>query len=292
MNKLIYTAVALALSATSAQALVIESTTTDGSVLVNEILGSGINVTAGTISYNGVTGQSGLFSDGLASGIGMDSGIILTTGSATTAVGPNTSDSTSIGTGSGGDADLTALTGSTTFDSAVLEFQFTSDGGDLFFEFVFASEEYNEYVGTQFNDAFALFVDGVNIALAPDGQPVVVNNVNCGNPFGTGGPNCAYYNNNDINDGGPFFNVGYDGFTDVFTAQALNLAAGNHTMKFAIADTSDSSWDSAVFIKAGSFSDTDEPPIDPPIDAPEPSSLLLLGLGLFGLGYSRKKARS
>lgn len=63
----------------------------------------------------------------------------------------------------------------------MLEFDFTTTGGNLFFSFVFASEEYNEYVNSSFNDVFGFFVNGVNIALVPGtSTPVAINSVNCG----------------------------------------------------------------------------------------------------------------
>ena len=54
---------------------------------------------------------------------------------------------------------------------------------------------------------------------------------------------------------GPFFDIEYDEFTDIFTATAIGIATGSQHIKLAIADSSDAVLDSAVFIQAGSFSD-------------------------------------
>jgi hypothetical protein len=51
----------------------------------------------------------------------------------------------------------------------VLEFEFTADAEAVFFEYVFASDEYNEYVNSQFNDTFAFFINGTNCAVIDDG---------------------------------------------------------------------------------------------------------------------------
>ena len=203
-----------------------------------------------------------MFVGGLAAGIGIESGIILTSGDANLALPPNTSDGITADNNLPGDPDLTALlqagdvAGDNTHDAAVLAFTFSTKGGNLFFNFVFASDEYNEFTNSQFNDVFGFFLDGANIALIPGTTtPVAINNVNGGNPLGTNASNSHLFNNNDPSDGGPFFDIQYDGFTSVFTAQAFNVGRGTHTIKLAIADTSDYVLDSAVFIQAGSFSD-------------------------------------
>ena len=161
-----------------------------------------------------------------------------------------------------------------------MEFDFESNTGDLFFNYVFASEEYNEFVhnttidGKEFNDVFGFFLDGKNIALIPRTNiPVSIETVNGGGPVLGMDPSFPeFYNNNDPSEGGvlPFE---YDGFTDVFIAHALGLTAGKHHIKLVIADTSDPLLDSAVFIQAGSFSATNAA-------VPEPCTFALLAGGL------------
>jgi len=287
MKKLRTLMICLAILAFSGNVYALSVTTTDsGDDLVNNILGTGITVVSGSISYNGAAGASGTFTDGLSSGIGIDEGIILTSGDASLAPGPNISDSATGDNGLPGDSALDALIpGFTTYDATILSFDFVSDTGDLYFDYVFASEEYNEYTNTQYNDVFAFFLDGSNIALIPGTTtPVSVNNVNGGNPYGTAASHPEYYDNNDLNDGGPFYDIEYDGFTYAFTAQSSDIGAGTHTITLAIADSGDHVLDSAVFIEAGTFSGTPTNPV------PEPSTILLMGTGLLGIiGFGRKR---
>ena len=118
----------------------------------------------------------------------------------------------------------------TTTDSTVLVFDVDITGNDLYFNFVFASEEYNEFVNQGFNDVVGLFIDNQNYALVNGaGSPAVsIDTVNGGNPIGTSASNPQFYNNNDLDDGGRFLQeIGYDGFTTVLTAAATGIGAGS-----------------------------------------------------------------
>jgi hypothetical protein len=95
------------------------------------------------------------------------------------------------GLGGASDANLDVLAApSTTNDAVVLEFDFIPLSNTISFNYVFASEEYNEYACSDFNDVFAFFLTGVttpfpttNIAIVPGSVPplpVAINTVNSG----------------------------------------------------------------------------------------------------------------
>ncbi|MDY7003556.1 MAG: choice-of-anchor L domain-containing protein [Cyanobacteriota bacterium] len=257
---------------TAAQGISITPTNNGGNDLVDEILGSGITVVPDSINYIGTSAASGIFTNGLSSGIGIDSGIIITTGTATDAEGPNDSDEQTTENQLPGDSDLDGLIpGFTTEDATILEFDFQSQGGNLYFNYVFASEEYIEWSNNDYNDVFGFFLNGENIALIPGtSTPVAINTVNGGEPLGTDARNPEFFNNNDLTEGGPFFDIEYDGFTNLFTAQALGLSPGYHRIRLAIADAGDAKLDSAVFIQAKSFSDMPTDVSKSTVDVPKP----------------------
>ena len=101
----------------------------------------------GSPIYQGGEVASGIFYGGISAGIGIESGVILTCGNASLATPPNKSDGSSYLNGEPGDPDLDSLIpGLRTNDRTSLEITFKSNGGNLFFNYVFASEEYNEFV--------------------------------------------------------------------------------------------------------------------------------------------------
>lgn len=257
----------VSLSATNSFALTVTPAATSEQ-LVETILGSGITFSDVTFTGAGTAvstfGDSGFFSTGI------DSGILLTTGSAAVAVGPNDTTGAGVNNGLAGDADLNGLVpGFNSQDATSLTFNFTTDTGNLAFNYVFASEEYNEWVGSQYNDVFGFFVDGVNIALLPGTTtPVSINNVNAGANAGSFIDNA----------GGAA--IQYDGLTTVLSAVITGLSAGVHTIKLAIADAGDGILDSGVFIQAGSFTSTvvDVPELDARSGASALALLLFAGL--------------
>lgn len=218
--------------------------------LADSLAGTGIMISS--VTYTGADPAAGGFSggDGI---IGFDTGIILGSGAVGDVVGPNTLPNVTTANSTPGDADLDALSGFTTFDASVLEIDFVPDGDSVFFRYVFSSDEYNEYVNSSFNDVFAFYINGVNCALV-NGEPISINTVNNGNPFGTlPNSNPGLYINNDCDDGGCPHNTEMDGFTTVLTCGANVTANVTNTLKLAIADASDSSYDSNVFIEGGSL---------------------------------------
>jgi len=236
--------------------MVSDLTTQTPTALVQRIIGN--NVPFSNVIYTGAQAASGSFSGGTGI-IGFEDGILLTSGSVRNVIGPNVEDGKSTENGTPGDADLNVITAGTQ-DAAVLEFDFVPTDDTLFFQYVFASEEYNEFANSAFNDVFAFFLNGTNVALIPSTTtPVSINTVNGGDPFGTNAQNPQFFRNNDLQDGGGTINTEMDGLTVVFNVQATVTPNQTNHIKLAIADVSDGILDSAVFIRSGSFVVTPKP---------------------------------
>jgi hypothetical protein len=244
----------------SAGQSVTDMSTLTAQQLAESLAGNGVTVSNAT--FTGDERQGGTFS-GFGAAFGFDSGVVLNSGSNIT---DNTFDSSIIGPnvdppdddisgefGRSGDTDLNALSGGSTEDAAVLEFDFVPNTSQLSFKYVFGSEEYNDFVNSQFNDVFGFFVNGTNCALV-GGEPVTINNIN-------NGKNAQFYRDNDPTDGSPApIDTELDGLTTVLNCTAnVNAGVTNH-IKLAIADTSDDALDSAVMLQAGSFK-ANNPPV-------------------------------
>lgn len=222
----------------------------------NVLLGSGVTVS--NVTFVGDPNQIGYF-NGSASNIGINEGIILSSGNVLDAPGPNNSVNTSTDFNRPGDPDLTFYSGQTTYDAAVLEFDFVPTGDTLRFRYVFASEEYCEFSCDVYNDVFAFLISGPgivgtkNLALIPSTAiPVTINNVNGGDCSTSPPTICSPYSMYYI-DNSSGVTVEYDGFTVVLTAFQVVQPCSTYHIKIAIADAYDHIYDSAVFLEGGSF---------------------------------------
>ncbi|MGB1317490.1 MAG: choice-of-anchor L domain-containing protein, partial [Flavobacteriales bacterium] len=251
------------------QAITVDEANTNQQVrdyVENVLLGS--CVTVSNITYTGPASASGTF-DGTGTILGLDGGIILTTGEGDIAEGPDDDNNAGNDQGNVGDADLTTLAGITTYDAVILEFDFVPQNAGLSFNYIFGSEEYPEWVNAGYNDVFGFFISGPgitgpysspgafpggsqNIALLPaTTTPVAIDNVNNGQS-GTEpatGPctNCAFYVDNSS---GPALQ--YDGYTTVLTAEATVTPCETYHIKLAVGDAGDHIYDSGVFLEEGS----------------------------------------
>ncbi len=167
-------------------------------------------------------------------------GLYLGTGSYRNAKGPNYDNGMSFMLNTRGDAQLTQLAGQSTMDAAILEFDFVPGSDSISFRYVFASEEYPEYVGSKFNDVFAFYISGAgikgvkNLAVLPKSKtPITVNNVN-------DKKNRYYYLDNAYRVYDPFsrlvdtLDIQFDGFTRLLEARCAVIPGQKYHLKICI----------------------------------------------------------
>lgn len=252
----------------------------------NVLVGAGVQVS--NITSGGDPNQIGRFVGGNSVNLGIGTGVVMTTGNI-----PAQSDATdqfnfigsaadfaTIGTAFDNaidltnDPDLNAIidglgANAITNNIAVLEFDFVPQGDSVAFRYVFASEEYDGFVCSQFFDVFGFFISGPgitgpytgnsqNIATVPGTNPalpVSMNTINDG--ISDGGIYCppgglnnqAFYVDNSTSQ-----NFGAYGFTSVLTASAIVQCNETYHIKLIIANGVDNGYDSWVFLEAESFS--------------------------------------
>lgn len=133
-----------AIAGTAVNAQLAVNPTNTGIDLAEAIVGSGVTISNVVLDCG--NNSAGFFSNGNSTNIGIDNGVILTTGLATDAIGPNNAGNTSFQTGNGSDPDLATLVSDTLNDACVLSFDFVPQDDHISVQYVFASEEYPEYV--------------------------------------------------------------------------------------------------------------------------------------------------
>ena len=165
---------------------------------------------------------------------------LLTTGDAHLAATANTSTSSGVDDGGGN------VRGNTDYDVSILKVDINVPANDnclAGFDFRFLSEEYPEYVGSTYNDAFIAELDKStwttsgstiaapgNFAFDPKGNPITINaagvtSMTAGQATGTT----------------------YDGATPLLSA-ATPITPGPHSIYFSIFDQGDHVYDSAVML--------------------------------------------
>jgi hypothetical protein len=219
----------------------------DAMKMADSMFGSGIKIVSA--SYSGDPASAGIYSNGLKVAPGVtpsDTGVILSTGKAanfTNAKGEaNQSASTSSDTkGIDNDKDLNEIAGAKTFDAAILEAKFIPEGSVLTMQVTFSSEEYLEYVGSGFNDAVGVWVNGVKATLTVGSGDISIDNINSDS-------NGDLY----IDNAKDQFNTEMDGFTVTLTLKAPVEPGKVNTIKIGIADSGDASYDSNLLIAGNS----------------------------------------
>ena len=201
----------------------------------------------------------------------LEEGILITTAKIGYMEGPNTSAYATNEYGAPtGDSDLASLLNdpfAVVRNVAILEFDFTPVGNVVEFKYIFASQEYPNFVHSKFNDVFGFFINEVstpgikkNIAVLPTTNTttnvVSINNVNNGYKLnnedftpGKNPSNPIYFIPNL--DGSP--TLEFNGHTVVLTAMALVDPCKKYHLKLAVGNITDGALDSGVFLEARSF---------------------------------------
>ncbi|MGZ3883921.1 MAG: choice-of-anchor L domain-containing protein, partial [Bacteroidia bacterium] len=246
--------VALCFFTLGAKAQLLVSNNSSASTLVDQIVGNNVTITNPVLKCN--PSASGLFLTN-NSNLGLNNGIILATGNASGAMGPN--NDTKHGTcfdanSSFYDPQLSAIEPNATYDGCVLEFDIKPICNTLQIRYVFGSEEYPEYVDSKYNDIFGFFITGPNpaggsysaqnIAKLSTGAAVAINNVNNGHHNAGPCMNCSYYVDNTGSS-----TIQYDGMTTPLTASVNVTPCQTYHLKLAIADAGDCDYDSGVFLE-------------------------------------------
>ncbi|WP_294733078.1 T9SS type B sorting domain-containing protein [uncultured Flavobacterium sp.] len=221
------------------------------------------------ISINGSSeGTSyGYFTSG-TSNFPFENGIVLTTGLATSATGPNSSLLSEGATDWSGDTDLQqALQVNNTTNATVLEFDFIPLTDVISFDYIFSSEQYLTSITSSaqcnYTDGFAFLLKEIdsdtyqNLAVVPNTDiPVRVNTVR-----GVGV--CPEANEQYFDAfNGTNHPTNYNGQTVILKAEADVIAGNQYHIKLVVADQGNNLYDSAIFLGGGSFTATTDLGLD------------------------------
>lgn len=237
--------------------------------LAQTLAGAGVTITNAT--RGGDVSSVGTFINS-GNSLGLTGGVILSSGRVINAARPsNINSSTSLSSGT--DAQLQTLTNAPVNDKALLEFDIVPQGNILKFEYVFMSEEYPEWVCSQYNDVFGFFISGqkpsggnyvhYNIARIPNSTlPVAINAINQGSRGQYGIDSNCMFNRGSLayphlfrSNLTPVINqdIVFDGMTVVLTATVSVIPCRTYHLKLVVGDVGDKIFDSGVMIQANSI---------------------------------------
>ncbi|GAB5551095.1 MAG: hypothetical protein Sapg2KO_06860 [Saprospiraceae bacterium] len=201
--------------------------------------------------------------------VGIDSGLVISTGEVEDIVGPNQiNNTTGIGAVNLGDPDLNLIAENQIFDATGIEFDFLPTSTQVTFSYVFASEEYCEFVDDDFNDVFGFFISGpgingpfedqgINLARIPNSdERLSISSVNHKKNSQFFIPNLL---NTDLQSCGLPLNsvvlrdVEFDGLTVKLQASIEVVPCETYHIRIIIGDVGDNILDSGVFLEANSF---------------------------------------
>lgn len=235
-------------------------------VLVNSSCATISNAKATGDNFSGIQKSYAYFNAGTST-FPFKEGILLSTWSSQNSVGPFIRNRGGGNSGWLGDSDLEqALNLTQTFNATVLEFDFIPLTNFISFNYIFASNEYQDYFPCRFSDGFAFLIKEKasatpyqNIAVLPNTTiPVSSTNVHPLIPPFNGSQNvilgCPPKNENFFGGyNGSTSPINYSGQTTVLNAQSNVIAGKIYHIKLVIADHTTEEFDSAIFLEAGSF---------------------------------------
>lgn len=226
-------------------------TTATAMQMAQTIFGPGITIDAAT--YTGAASASATYTGADTTSPGVapaDYGVILSTGQAADftnsdgSTNTNQSAGRSTNQGTAGDADLTALAGTQTYDAAVLEVDFYPDGDLITLDFVLSSDEFPEYFAS-YNDTIGVWVNGTLATVNVGDGSASVANIN-----GNLASNIYVDNTADQ------YNTEMDGFTVTLSFTAPVTQGILNTIKIAVGDGGDRNYDTNLLIAGGSVQST------------------------------------
>ena len=256
---------ALVVQSSYSQYINVDDTYTANQLVENVLINSNCaNVSNISVTGSGInSSESYGFFDGNSSGFPFSSGVLLTTGTALSAIGPNSSILSEGSVNWQGDQDLEqALQINNSVNATILEFDFTPLSNQFSFDYIFSSEQYLSNPSANqcnFTDGLVFLLKKANttdpytnLAVVPNTTIPVKSNTIRGSGTICTPANEQYFDafNTDQHP------TNYNGQTVILKAQSNVVAGETYHIKIVIADQGNNLFDSALFLGAGSFNST------------------------------------